>query len=73
MELLGVDDVAAVIDKHTGKVRGQFRGIGAEADASAFIRDCQKPQPGGAKVDFLSSAAVITGKKAEKAIKAGRV
>jgi hypothetical protein len=70
---LNVDAVAVVVDNHTGKVRAQFKGLGAEADAKSFLRQCQRPQRGGTKVDFLSSAAVITGDKAEKAIKQGRV
>ena len=69
---LNVDEAAAVIDKHTGRVRAQFIGFGAEADAKAHLRTCQAGT-GGAKVDHLSSATVITGDEARKAIKNGRV
>lgn len=69
---LNVDEAAAVIDKHTGRVRAQFMGLGAEADARSHLRHCQAGV-GGAKVDHLSSAVVITGEKARKAIKTGRV
>jgi len=70
---LNVDEVAAVIDKHTGRVRAQFQGFGAESDANSHLRHCQNPGLGGAKVDHLSSATVITGEAARKAIKNGRV
>lgn len=70
---LDVDAAAAVIDKHTGRVRAQFIGFGAEADAKSHLRTCQNPGLGGSKVDHLSSATVITGEEARKAIKAGRV
>lgn len=72
MAKIDVDAVAAVIDNHTGKVRARFEGFGAETDAHAFLRSCQGPAGGGVKVDFLSSASVITGEKAKKAIGAGR-
>ena len=70
---LNVDEAAAVIDKHTGRVRAQFLGFGAEADARSHLRTCQNPSRGGVKVDHLSSATVITGDAARKAIKNGRV
>lgn len=70
---LNVDEVAAVIDKHTGRVRAQFSGFGAIADAKSHLRQCQRPGPGMARVDHLSSATVITGKEAAKAIAKGRV
>lgn len=70
---LNVDEAAVVIDKHTGRVRAQFQGLGAERDAAAHLRHCQSPGPGGAKVDHLSSACVVTGDKARKAIKNGRI
>lgn len=70
---LNVDECAAVIDKHTGRVRAQFRGFGAEVDAASHLRQCQSPGPGMSKVEHLSSACVITGKAAEKAIAKGRV
>jgi len=70
---LNVDEAAAVIDKHTGRVRAQFIGFGAEADARSHLRTCQAGVPGGAKVDHLSSATVITGDKARRAIAKGRV
>ena len=73
MAKLDVDAAAAVIDKHTGRVRAQFMGFGAEADARSHLRTCQAGVPGGAKVDHLSSATVITGDEARKAIKNGRV
>lgn len=72
MAKLNVDEVAAVIDKHTGRVRAQFKGFGAVSDARHHLRHCQNPGAGGAKVDHLSSATVITGKEAEKAIATGR-
>ena len=64
---LNVDEAAAVIDKHTGRVRAQFIGFGAESDANSHLRQCQA---GG--VDHLSSATVITGDEARKAITKGR-
>lgn len=70
---LNVDEAAAVIDTHTGRVCAQFAGFGAEADAKAHLRTCQNPGQGGVKVDHLSSATVITGDAARKAIKNGRV
>lgn len=70
---LNVDEAAAVIDKHTGRVCAQFIGFGAEADAKSHLRTCQAGVAGGAKVDHLSSATVITGDKARRAIKKGRV
>ena len=70
---LNVDEAAAVIDKHTGRVRAQFVGFGAEADARSHLRTCQSGGVGGVKVDHLSSATVITGDEARKAIKKGRV
>lgn len=73
MGVPGLKDVAAVIDKHTGRVRATFRGIGAEADAKSHLRTCQAGVPGGAKVEHLSSACVVTGKEAEKAITHGRL
>jgi len=73
MTKLDVDAAAAVIDKHTGKVKAQFQGFGAEGDAKHFLRGCIAPGPGHAKVDFLSSATVITGDAARKAIARGRV
>lgn len=73
MTIPGVKEVAAVIDKHTGRVRARFQGLGAVADARSFLRSTQSPAPGGAKVDHLSSATVITGEKAKKAIRDGRV
>jgi len=69
---LNVDEAAAVIDKHTGTVQAQFIGFGAEGDARAHLRACQAGA-GGAKVDHLSSATVITGDEARRAIKKGRV
>ncbi len=72
MEKLDVDACAAVIDKHTGKVKARFEGFGAVSDANHFLRSCRKPGMGGTKVDFLSSATVITGKEAKKAIARGR-
>lgn len=68
---INVDDIAAVIDKHTGRVKVQFQGLGATADARSFLRQCQNPGS-GEKVDFLSSASVITGEEARKAIRKGR-
>ncbi len=65
---LNVDEAAAVIDKHTGRVRAQFIGFGAEADAASHLRTCL-----AGKVDHLNSATVITGEEARKAIKKGRV
>jgi len=73
MSIPGIKEVAAVIDKHTGRVRARFQGLGAAADARSFLRSTQSPSPGGAKVDHLSSACVITGDKAKKAILHGRV
>jgi len=73
MAKLDVDAVAAVVDNHTGKVKAQFEGFGAEKDAKHFLRSCRAPGGGGTKVDFLSSATVITGEAARKAIKQGRV
>lgn len=67
------DEIAAVIDKHTGRVKANFQGIGAIKDAKSFLRTCQNPGVSGARVDFLSSATVITGEEARKAIKKGRV
>ena len=67
-----VDACAVVVDEHTGRVRAQFQGIGAEADARSFLRGC-KGGAGKAKVDFLSSSTVITGEKAREAIHKGRV
>ena len=61
------DAVAAVVDKHTGKVIGQFSGLGAEEDASHFARSCAS---GG--VQHMSSTAIITGEEAKKAIRKGR-
>ena len=70
---LDVDQVAVVIDEHTGKVRARFQGLGATADAQSFLRQCRSPGVGNVKVDFLSSAKVVTGKEAEKAIRTGRL
>jgi len=71
--LLNVDEVAVVVDNHTGRVRAHFQGLGAMADAQSFLRSCRNPSPGNAKVDFLSSTSIVTGEKAKKAIKTGRV
>lgn len=73
MGIPGLKEVAVVIDKHTGRVRARFQGLGAIADAKSHLRTCQQGVSGGAKVDHLSSACVITGEKAKKAIKNGRV
>lgn len=70
---LKTNEVAAVIDEHTGRVRAQFSGFGAENDAKAFLRGCQRPAPGNKKVDILSSATVVTGQKALDAVKKGRI
>ena len=72
MAKLDVDACAAVIDEHTGSVKAQFEGFGAEKDARSFLRTCQQPGTGRTKVDFLSSATIITGKEAKKAIARGR-
>jgi len=69
---INVDEVAAVVDKHTGRVKARFQGLGAISDAGSFLRQCRTPSPGNSKVDFLNSATVITGKEAEKAIRNGR-
>lgn len=73
MGVPGLKAVAAVIDKHTGRVRATFRGLGAESDARSHLRTCQMGGTSGVKVDHLSSACVVTGKEAEKAIKDGRL
>lgn len=73
MPVPGVDDVAVVIDEHTGRLRAKFQGIGATVDAHSFLRQCKNPKPGDDKVDFLSSAKVVTGKDATKAIRTGRL
>ncbi|KKM79071.1 hypothetical protein LCGC14_1353580 [marine sediment metagenome] len=65
---LPVDEIAAVIDNHTGRVRMQASGFGAEADMRSAARTCKT-----GKVDHLSSTSVITGKAAAIAIKNGRV
>lgn len=70
---LNVDEVAAVIDEHTGKLRAQFKGFGAKRDADSHLRHCKTGGMGGEKVDHLSSAIVVTGKEAEKAIRDGRL
>lgn len=69
---LNVNEAAVVVDNHTGRVRFQCCGFGAERDATAFLRSCQGA-PGANKVDCLSSASVITGEAARRAIKNGRV
>jgi len=68
MAKMNVDEVAAVIDQHTGKVRARFQGFGAKEDAASFARHCKQ---GG--VDFLNTTSIITGEAAKKAIKNGRV
>lgn len=73
MSELDVDATAVVIDKHTGRVKAHFVGFGAEADAKSFLRQCRGAANPKNKVDFLSSAEVITGDKAKKAIVDGRV
>ncbi len=73
MAKLDVDACAVVIDQHTGRVKARFEGFGAEKDARSFLRTCQQPGTGCAKVDFLSSATVITGKAAKKAMQQGRI
>lgn len=73
MGIEGLDEVAVVIDKHTGRVRAQFQGLGAEADAKAHLRYCQTGGVSGVKVDHLSSACIVTGDKAKKAITKGRI
>lgn len=73
MAIPDLDEVAAVIDKHTGRVRAQFQGLGAAADARSHLRFCQGGGTSGVKVDHLSSACVITGEKAKKAIRDGRL
>jgi len=67
------DECAVVIDEHTGRLRAKFQGIGATADANAFLRQCRAPKNPKERVDHLSSAVVITGEKAKKAIKNGRL
>ncbi len=62
------DAHAVVVDDHTGKVLGNFQGLGAEEDAKQHSRMCAK---GGVK--HMSSTSVITGTDAAKANKAGRV
>ena len=66
-EIPDFDAHAVVVDEHTGKVLATFQGLGAEADARQHARVCQT---GG--VTHMSSVAVITGKEAAKAAKAGR-
>ena len=73
MGLQGLDEVAVVIDKHTGRVRARFEGYGAKRDAESHLRTCQRGVPGGARVDHLSSACVVTGEEAKKAIRKGRL
>jgi len=73
MAKLDVDAAAVVVDEHTGRVKAQFQGFGAESDANHFLRSCRAPGAGNVKVDFLSSATVITGDAARKAIARGRV
>lgn len=73
MGVEGLDAAAVVVDNHTGRVRFQCTGFGAEADARAFLNSCRAPRLGNDKVDFLSSASIITGDAAKKAIKKGRV
>lgn len=62
------DACAVVVDNHTGKVLGTFKGLGAEVDAQQHARIC-----GSGGVKHMSSTSVITGDKARKADKAGRV
>jgi len=69
---INADETAAVVDQHTGKVKAHFRGLGAKHDAESFLRRCQRTANPKDKVDFLSSATVITGETAAKAIKYGR-
>lgn len=68
MDDFNVDEVAVVIDNHTGKVQARFEGFGAAADAKSFLRQCQS-----GRVDHLSSATVVTGDKAKKALRDGRL
>jgi len=62
------DAHAVVVDNHTGKVIGNFQGLGAEADAKHHAGTCKQ---GG--VDHMSNTSIITGEAAKKAYKAGRV
>lgn len=73
MSIPGVKDVAVVIDKHTGRVRATFQGLGAGADARSHLRTCQLGGSSGVKVDHLNSACVVTGEQAKKAIRDGRL
>ncbi len=68
MGIEGLDDAAVVVDDHTGKLQARFEGLGAVADAQSFLRQCQR-----GKVNHLSSASVITGKKAREVIRTGKV
>lgn len=63
----GEDQIAVVINDHTGKVEAQFCSCAAEDDAYAHQRTCK------GKVDHMSSTSVITGEDAKKAIENGRV
>jgi len=70
---LDLDECAVVVDEHTGRVRAHFQGYGAKKDAESFLRQCRAPQNPKSRVDCLSSAKVVTGSEAEKAMRAGRI
>lgn len=64
---LDLDATAVVIDDHTGRVQAYFQGFGAKEDAERFKRGTQHG------VKHLSSTSVVTGEKAKRAIKKGRI
>lgn len=61
------DEVAVVVDNHTGRIRAHYVGLGAAGDAASFARQCK-----AGKVDCMSSISVVTGTEAAKILKNGR-
>jgi hypothetical protein len=62
------DEVAVVVDNHSGKVYAHFIGIGAKGDAIETVRECK-----GKKIEGMQQLSVVTGAEATKALKNGRV
>lgn len=60
------DDVACIVDNHTGRVKAQYVGLGATSNA-------RMDQKKFCKVKTFGNTSVLTGEAAQKAIAKGRV
>ena len=62
---MSADEVAVVVDNHTGRVKAQYQGVGA-------IEDAQHTQKATKHIKSFGDTSIITGEDALKAIKSGR-